>query len=37
MDQSLSTEAEAVRVPAAEFYERTVESKKLVGNCPVCP
>lgn len=35
-DQSLAKEVEEFREPAAEFYERTVESKKLVGVCPVC-
>jgi hypothetical protein len=36
-DQSLSAQAEGLRALAAEFYERTVESKKIVGICPVCP
>ncbi len=36
-DENLSKEAFELRVPADEFYERTVESKHLVGRCPVCP
>ena len=37
MDRDLASEVEGIRISAVEFYERTVESKKLVGNCPVCP
>lgn len=36
-DRNLVTEVEEFRGPATEFYERTVESKRLAGICPVCP
>jgi len=36
-DLALQAEAQAFREPASEYYERTVESRRLVGRCPVCP
>lgn len=37
LDAEITKEVEALREPAAEYYERTVESKKIGGKCPVCP